>query len=132
MHKQEQIMTPQELVAEVRPHVKEIHIGVAIEHVRAGGLIVDVREPVEFEAAHLPGAINIPRGVIEFKIGDHPLLSNKTAEILLYCKTGGRSVLAAFNLQRIGYTGISSMTGGFDGWVSHHEAIAQDTTEFGS
>jgi len=125
-------MTPQELVAEAKPHVTEINIDYAVAHIKAGSLVVDVREPVEFEAAHLPGAINIPRGVIEFKIGDHPLLSNKSAEILLYCKTGGRSVLAAFNLQRIGYTGISSMTGGFDGWVSHHESIAKDATEFGA
>ncbi len=125
-------MTPQELVAEARSHIREIHIGGAIEHIKAGNLIVDVREPVEFEAAHLPGAINIPRGVIEFKIGDHPLLSNKRAEILLYCKTGGRSVLAAFSLQRLGYTGILSMTGGFDGWVSHHETLARDAAEVGA
>lgn len=124
-------MTPQELVAEAKPHVKEINIDTAVAHINAGSLIVDVREPFEFEAAHLPGAVNIPRGVIEFKIGDHPTLSNKGAEILLYCKTGGRSVLAAFNLQRMGYTRITSLTGGFDGWVSHHEAVAQDTTNFG-
>jgi len=124
-------MTPQELVAEAKPHVKEINVDTAVAHIKAGSLIVDVREPFEYEAAHLPGAVNIPRGVIEFKIGDHPQLSNKSAEILLYCKTGGRSVLSAFNLQRIGYTSLTSLSGGFDGWVSHHEAIAKDTTEFG-
>jgi rhodanese-related sulfurtransferase len=132
MNNQEKIITAQELVAEAKPHVQEINVNTAVIHINAGSLISDVREPFEFEAAHLPGAINIPRGVIEFKISDHPLLSNKAVDILLYCKTGGRSLLSALNLQRMGYTRITSLSGGFDGWVSHHEAIAKDATEFGS
>ncbi|MCX7193406.1 MAG: rhodanese-like domain-containing protein [Proteobacteria bacterium] len=124
-------LTPQQLVAEAKPHVREINIDIAVAHINAGSLIVDVREPAEFEAAHLPGAVNIPRGVIEFKTVDHPALANKAAEILLVCKTGGRSVLSAFNLQRMGYTGVLSLTGGFDGWVAHHEKVDKDNTDFG-
>ncbi len=124
-------LTPQQLVAEAKAKISEIDISTAIKHINTGSVIIDVREPAEFEAAHLPGAINIPRGVIEFKTGDHPALSDKAAGILLYCKSGGRSVLAASSLQLLGYTSILSMTGGFDAWVSHHESVAKDNTEFG-
>lgn len=124
-------LTPQQLVAEAKAQIREIDIASAVRHISAGSIVIDVREPAEFEAAHLPGAMNIPRGVIEFKTADHPALSSKDADILLYCKSGGRSVLAALNLQRMGYTGIASLTGGFDGWQSHHESVATDHTDFG-
>jgi rhodanese-related sulfurtransferase len=124
-------LTPQQLVAEAKPHVSEIDIATAVEHINAGSLIIDVREPAEFEAAHLPNAVNIPRGVIEFKTVDHPALSQKDGEILLYCKSGGRSVLSAFNLQRMGYTRLTSLIGGFDAWQSHHQSVAKDNTDFG-
>lgn len=124
-------MTPQQLVAEAKTQVKEIDIETAARHIGSGSLIIDVREPAEFEAAHLPGAVNIPRGVIEFKTADHPALAARDAEILLYCKSGGRSVLAAFNLKRLGYQNILSLTGGFDAWQSHHQSVAKDNTDFG-
>jgi rhodanese-related sulfurtransferase len=124
-------LTPQQLVAEAKTKIIEIDIATAVQHINAGSLIIDVREPAEFEAARLPDAVNIPRGVIEFKTGDHPALSKKDAEILLYCKSGGRSVLAAFSLQRLGYTRVISLTGGFDAWESHHQSVAKDNTDFG-
>lgn len=124
-------LTPQQLVAEAKTQITEVDITAAAQHIKAGSLIIDVREPGEFEAAHLPGAHNIPRGVIEFKTGDHPALTNRDAQILLYCKSGGRSVLAAFNLQRLGYANVISLTGGFDAWESHHQSVARDNTDFG-
>lgn len=124
-------LTPQQLVAEAKAQIKEIDFAAAAAHIKAGCIVIDVREPAEFEAAHLAEAFNIPRGVIEFKSIDHPALADKNAEILLYCKTGGRSVLAAFNLQRMGYLNVLSMTGGFDGWVAHHQSVAKDQTDFG-
>jgi len=124
-------LTPQQLVAEAKAQIKEIDFAAAAAHIKAGSIVIDVREPAEFEAAHLAEAFNIPRGVIEFKSIDHPALADKNAEILLYCKTGGRSVLAAYNLQRMGYLNVLSMTGGFDGWVAHHQSVAKDQTDFG-
>ncbi|MFA6922098.1 MAG: rhodanese-like domain-containing protein [Gallionella sp.] len=124
-------LTPQQLVAEAKMQVSEIDIATAVQHINAGSLVIDVREPAEFEAVHLTGAVNIPRGVIEFKTVDHPALSKKDAEILLYCKSGGRSVLSAFSLQRLGYTRVTSLTGGFDGWEIHHQSVARDNTDFG-
>jgi len=90
-----------------------------------------VREPAEFEAGRLPGAINIPRGVLEFRIGDHPQLSQRDREILVCCKTSGRAALAALNLQRMGYTNVRSIHGGFDAWSQLGLPLEQETTQFG-
>ena len=124
-------LTTQQLVAEAKTKIKEIDVPTAVEQIKAGITIIDVREPSEFEAAHLPDAVNIPRGVIEFKTVDHPALSNKTSEILLYCKSGGRSALTVASLQQLGYTSLFSLAGGFDAWGNHHESIAKDNTDFG-
>ncbi|MFK5948359.1 MAG: rhodanese-like domain-containing protein [Methylococcales bacterium] len=80
-------------------------------------LILDVREPAEYEAGCLPGAINIPRGVLEFKIGAHPAFQDsQNAKIFVYCLTGGRSALATESLNKLGYTHACSMEGGFTLW----------------
>jgi rhodanese-related sulfurtransferase len=123
-------LTPQQLVAEAKAQIKEIDVAAAAQHISAGSVVIDVREPSEFDAAHLPTAVSIPRGLLEFKT-DNPVLLDKAAEILLYCKTGGRSALAALNLQRLGYSNVRSMSGGFDAWVSQGQAIAKDTTQYG-
>jgi rhodanese-related sulfurtransferase len=76
--------------------------------------LVDVREDREWEAGHLPKAIHLGKGVIERdveeKIPDHD------AQIVLYCGGGFRSALAADNLQKMGYTNVISMDGGWRGW----------------
>jgi rhodanese-related sulfurtransferase len=119
-------MTHQEIVAEARAQIKEADHAQAAQHLANGGLVIDVREPGEYAAARLNGAVNLPRGVIEFKIADNPVLANKDASILLYCKTGGRSALAAVNLQRMGYTGLSSLAGGIDEWVKAGKPVVSD------
>jgi rhodanese-related sulfurtransferase len=76
--------------------------------------LVDVREESEWAAGHLPSAEHMGRGVIErdieTKIPDH------AAEIVLYCGGGFRSALSADNLQKMGYTNVISMDGGYRGW----------------
>ncbi len=80
-------------------------------------LVLDVREPDEYAAGCLPGAINIPRGVLEFKIGAHPAFQDsQDAKIFVYCLTGGRSALATEALNKLGYTHACSMEGGFTLW----------------
>jgi rhodanese-related sulfurtransferase len=123
-------LTPQQLVAEAKAQIKEIDTTTAAQHIDAGSVVIDVREPAEFESAHLPTAISIPRGLLEFKT-DHPALADKAAEILLYCKTGGRSALAALNLQRLGYSNVRSMSGGFDAWINQGQTVTKDTTQYG-
>ena len=126
-------MTPPQLVAEAMAQIQQIDIPTTNTHLAAGGALIDVREPGEYLAGHLPGAVNIPRGVLEFKIGDNATLANKDQPIVLYCKTGGRAALSAVNLQRMGYAQVRSLTGGFDGWVSGGQKmeIDSETTQFG-
>ena len=76
--------------------------------------LVDVREESEWNQDHLPGAIHIGKGVIERDI--ETKISDPGAEIVLYCGGGFRSALAADVLQRMGYTNVISMDGGFSGW----------------
>lgn len=89
-----------------------------------GALLIDVREPGEFAAGHLPRAINLPRGVLEFKIQAHPAMACQASEALslrerplvLYCLTGGRAALAADSLQQLGFERVKSMAGGITAW----------------
>lgn len=126
-------MTPPQLVAEAMAQIKQIDIPGTSTHLAEGSAVIDVREPGEYLVGHLPGAVNIPRGVLEFKIADHAALTNKDLPIVLYCKTGGRAALSAVNLQRMGYAQVRSLTGGFDGWVSGGQKVETEveTTQFG-
>lgn len=87
-------------------------------------VLIDVREPEEYAAGHLPGAVNLPRGVLEFRIEAHPALACRTSPeladrdrpLVLYCLTGGRSALATESLQRLGFTRVRSLSGGVTAW----------------
>ena len=108
-------VTPHELVVEAKSQIKEVSPAEA-QVLLGKRVIIDVREYDEFAAGHLPGAINIPRGVLEFKIGMVPECANKEGAFLLYCRTSGRAALSAVQLQKIGYSNILSMNGGFEAW----------------
>jgi len=77
--------------------------------------LVDVREESEWDKGHITNAIYIGKGVIERDI--EKKIDNTDAEIILYCGGGFRSALAADNLQKMGYSNVSSMDGGYSGWV---------------
>lgn len=77
--------------------------------------LVDVREESEWNKGHIQNAIYIGKGVIERDI--EKKISNTEVEIVLYCGGGFRSALAADNIQKMGYTNVSSMDGGYSGWV---------------
>ena len=109
-------MTPHDLVVEAKAQIKEV--GTAEAQAQLGKrVIIDVREYDEYAAGHLPGAINIPRGVLEFKIGMVPECANKDGAFLIYCRTSGRAALSAVQLQKIGYGNIISMSGGYEAWA---------------
>lgn len=76
--------------------------------------LIDVREDSEWDAGHLPGAAHMGRGVLERDIEN--TIPDTAADIVLYCGGGYRSALAADSLQRMGYTNVKSMDGGFRGW----------------
>ena len=84
------------------------------------GLIIDVREPYEFDSGHVTGAINIPRGVIEFMIWDKVGFPDKTdlgEKIYIYCRTGSRTALAAATLKDLGFTNIYGVDMKFYNWL---------------
>lgn len=108
-------VTPHDLVVEAKSQIKEVNTADA-QSLLGKRVVIDVREYDEYAAGHLPGAINIPRGVLEFKIGMVPECANKGGAFLLYCRTSGRAALSAVQLQRLGYDNIISMAGGYEAW----------------
>jgi len=86
--------------------------------VRDADLLIDVREADEYAAGHLPGAVHMSRGLLEFKMSASPELAPRDLNIVVYCKTSGRAALAAVQLHAMGYLKVSSIAGGFDAWVS--------------
>ncbi|HEX8913806.1 MAG TPA: rhodanese-like domain-containing protein [Humisphaera sp.] len=77
-------------------------------------LLVDVREDSEWAAGHIPGAVHIGKGVMERDV--ETKVPDPSTEMVLYCGGGFRSALAADNLQKMGYTNVISMDGGWRGW----------------
>lgn len=119
-------MTPPQLVAEAKAQITEIDPGEAAPQITAKKMVViDVREPAEFNAGSLPDAVNIPRGILEFQTAENPALADKDANILLYCKTGGRSALATVSLNRMGYSRLNSLLGGFDAWAASGQPVVK-------
>lgn len=102
------------LVGEVMGRVKEISVAEAIERQNAGATLIDVREDNEWEAGHAKDAVHMGRGVIERDIVQS--VPDKDAELVLYCGGGYRSALVADNLQKMGYTNVLSMAGGWTAW----------------
>jgi rhodanese-related sulfurtransferase len=98
-----------DLVARTKAQVRTIDMKAfksALDQ-RAAGLVVDVREPGEYASGHVPGAINIPRGVIELNIWPYVGFPDSTdlgKRITLYCGSGTRCILAAKSLQDLGFT----------------------------
>ena len=122
----------QDLVSAAKATIKEIDGDRLLQLQGAGIPVVDVREPAEFAAGHVPGAVNIPRGVLEFEIDGHPAvngvkdpaLGHRDLPIVVYCRSGGRSALAAEALKRLGFVEPLSLAGGFNGWVEQRRALA--------
>lgn len=110
-------VTPHDLVLEAKGQIQEVGTDEA-QGMLGKRVVIDVREYDEYAAGHLPGAINIPRGILEFKIGMVPECARKDGALLIYCRTSGRAALSAVQLQRIGYGNVVSMLGGFEAWNS--------------
>ena len=83
-------------------------------------LVIDVREPSEYAAGHIPGAVNIPRGLIEFKIWPtvgFPDVTDQGQNIFVYCNTGGRASLAGKSLQELGFTEVAVVDMKLTEWI---------------
>jgi rhodanese-related sulfurtransferase len=92
------------------------------------GLIVDVRQENEFADGFVPGAINVPRGLIEFRIWAEvgfPNATDMNKQMTLYCATGGRCALATKTLQDLGFTNVTSVDMLWDSWVKAGYPVAK-------
>jgi len=119
------LKTAHDLVAAAKTRVQEIPVANAEQAIRDADVLVDVRESDEFAAGHLPGAVHISRGMLEFKFSSAPALQPRDIKIVLYCKTSGRAALAAAALHDMGYLNVQSISGGFDAWVAAGKPVAK-------
>ena len=105
------------LVNDAKKRVKESNVADVKRRLDAGEklVLIDVREESEWARGHLPGAIHLGKGVIERDIEQR--LPDAGSKMVLYCGGGFRSALAADNLQKMGYTNVESMDGGWKGWL---------------
>jgi len=106
------------LVQDAKSRVRQITIDEFLARDRRGdpAFLVDTREDHEWALGHLPGAIHLSKGIIERDI--EKAVPDKTAPIVCYCGGGYRSALVCDNLQKMGYTNVISMDGGFRGWAA--------------
>jgi len=104
------------LVDDARTRVKETDVHTVKARLEAGEkfTLVDVREESEWARGHLPRAVHLSRGIIERDIEER--FPEKDTALVLYCGGGYRSALSADNLQKMGYTNVISMDGGWRGW----------------
>jgi len=92
-------------------------------------LILDVREPYEFDAMHIPGSINVPRGILEsacewgFEETLPELVQAREREIVVVCRSGYRSVLAVHSMQILGYENAVSLRTGLRGWNDYEQPL---------
>ncbi|MHB1930396.1 MAG: rhodanese-like domain-containing protein, partial [Acidimicrobiales bacterium] len=110
-----------DLLKTTRERIREVDTSEAAAEVAAAGTVVlDVREPDEFEQGALPGAVHIPRGHLESQVEGR--IPDHDAHIVVYCAGGTRSAFAAETLGRLGYRDVVSMAGGFNKWKDEGRA----------
>ena len=123
-HNAEQAKSASQIVAEARQTVPELTVAQAKEELEQGhvNLLLDVREPAEWEKGHIPGVLLAPRGMLEWyadpttPYAKPELTTQRDARIIVTCASGGRSMLAAETLRKMGYTNVVNMAGGFNEW----------------
>jgi rhodanese-related sulfurtransferase len=109
-------MATKDFVSEVSEKISHNTVAETKAFFDAGNhLFLDCRDKFEFKKGHIPGSMNISRGLMEWKI--EKKIPNKEQKIVMYCKSGGRSNLAAHAIQRMGYTNVTHLDGGIDAWI---------------
>ncbi len=104
-----------ELLRQVKSQIDEVDPSEVNELIDEGVALIDVRETEEFAAGHLPGAKHVPRSYLETRI--EGVVPDRDAHVILYCASGNRSAYGARTLEQdLGYTNVSSMTGGITLW----------------
>src|SRR5262245_56179601 len=102
------------VVNDAKSRIREVSVTDTQKRIAAGATLIDVREDNEFGSEHATGARHMGRGVIDRDIVQ--TFPHKNTELILYCGGGFRSALAADMLQKMGYTNVWSMAGGWAAW----------------
>ena len=117
--------TAHDLVTAAKARVTELHAAELEPALLRADVLLDVREADEFAAGHLPGAIHVPRGLLEFKLSGTPALAAHDLKVVLYCKSGGRAALAAVVMHDMGYLDVASIAGGIDAWAAAGKPVVK-------
>ncbi len=117
--------TAHDLVTQAKQDIHEVPLDQADDAIRKADMLIDVRDPDEYRTGHIPGAVNISRGMLEFKFSNDPALESRDLNIVCYCKTSGRAALSAKALQEMGYLHVTSIAGGFDAWQEAGKDVVQ-------
>jgi len=126
--------TAAELVAEARQSVENLSVDqVAAELTSGDAILIDLREPEEVAGGKIPGSINVPRGMLEFRADPtspyHQAPLEPSQRVILHCAAGGRSALAAAALQAMGYGNVAHLDGGITAWKDAGRPIEPTTGE---
>ena len=103
-----------QILSEAKSRIQETDAPGSVALLSEGYMILDVREPEEYEQGSVPNALHIPRGILESNIENH--IPNYAQPIIVMCASGVRSVFATETLNQMGYSTVVSMNGGFNQW----------------
>ena len=127
-----------QLIAESLHNVEELMPWDLEETLQASSdvVLLDIREPYEFEAMHLAGSINVPRGILEsaceydYEETEPTLAEARHREIVIICRSGLRSVLAADIMQKMGFENVKSLKTGLRGWSDYEQELVDQEGNF--
>ena len=115
--------TLMDFVKEAKSQITEVEISEVVALLDDGYQVLDVREPAEFISGTVDGAHNVPRGVLEAACdrqypGHQEIMQDRDKKWLLFCATSGRSAMAAFVMQQMGFKNVKNILGGIAAWKS--------------
>lgn len=122
--------TLKDFVKQAKNQIQEIEVTEVHDYLKQGYQILDVREPGEYLAGTIAGALNIPRGVLEPAAdheyaGHHAELMDRDKKWLLFCVSSGRSAMATVTLQQMGFKNVKNINGGMNAWKMAELPIVQ-------
>lgn len=128
------LLTGRQLVSQIRNEIQQCDCNVLHQGLEKGAIVIDIREEAEVILGMVPGAVHIPRGVLEMEITSHhkvkdtkdPLTTLSNSQIYLYCRSGARSALAAKSLNEMGLDEVWSLSGGFNEWQAQARPIVSN------
>jgi len=123
-----------DLIAECLPHIKEILPWdfAALQQQHPDMLLLDIREPYEYEAARIEGSLCVPRGILEtaceygYEETVPELAQARERAVVVVCRSGNRSALVAWVMQEMGFTNVYSLKTGLRGWNDYELPLIRD------